>query len=1697
MKTKMESIKTKKLQLIVLIFISLLVTTLIAYNSNAIVSADTPESAIKITKATFLFNGSDITDSTDTIGPYQNGDTVAFTYEFEIPDATTVNDTNNTLTLNLPEVFKATEIQGDLLDDENQNYGTYEVKNNQLIFTITEKERVNEQSGIIGGARFDMTFDFKTSRVDEPYTLVLPFTETTNKTYHLIIKPSASLPAVKKSGIQDDTEKNRISWTVDVNADLDDKETLELTDRLDSRLSFDADSLKIYPLQILNDGSIVQGTDPIAADQYSVSTTLSSDDTPHQLSISIPVSDPKPVIPKAYRIIYDTTVDPDKIDTSKTEFDYENTANFNNSSSSAQVKITGGSIITKTQDGNLNFNTKEITWKIAVNTAGYPLKNVVISDVLPEGLTLDPNKIVVKDQDDAVRNLDSDTKKYDSSNRTMTVTLGDINTAYTIVVTAAIDPDYFKTLPVNGDTPYYSIPFPNTATLTQTQNAATVTTPAVSNSTDVKIGKLIYKTGQPSIGYNDAKYIDWQFYVNLAHIDTGTKKVTDTLGPGMSFPDIEAIKVYEVTLDANGTPSLAGEITTFTKSIDDQKLTVTFNDNIAQPYAIVYRALITNTDQTSFKNTGTIGIGAGITYEKTIGQVIANTYAKANTGFDYQTKTFNWRISVNPIKAGLDDLSITDTFSEGLMMTDDQFNTIVVKKGDNSLTGGEEADYTIEKTIVNGKIKGFVIKFNAQVNEALYTVDYQTAIDPDILSNNGNLDYANKAVFDTDKTEPIEKTTVPTIGPLKEFNGNKSGHIDPKSKTLTWEIDLNYLSKNIDNLEVSDDIEIDENGSGMKLKPESIKVYTDTVDSSGGLKSTATSTLLTDDELASKNIVITPHPETNSFSVKFNGTIQKPYRIVYEVDMVGISSTNYKNTAQTNVNEDYTATVPYKDGLTFVDKSGARVGDHVNWTVTINQGKSTINNFILTDKLSEGLDLVADSFKLYDENNQLLPFEDYFNLVMKDRSLSSDPQAFELQAKDVITDTYRITYQTAINYDNIISNQFTNKADVSGQYIVTGTTSKEVSIAHNILDSSGWIIGQYGKLTLTKENEDHLSLEGVKFDFYKGETKLGTLATDQNGEINVEKLKFGTYTLREVEALDGYQLTDEAAVFTITKDNYTTQQEKTITNYKYRTLEIIKTEKGKPSVFLSGAVFEIRNSAGEFIQTLTTDSNGKATVNLPYDTYTVTEKIPPLGYDNNDQTYTITLNQDKMTYSIGVENIKIISPIPDVKTNVSLMKTDAATGLGLPGAEITVYDKNGKTVATVTTGNDGSAITDKLAAGSYTFKETKAPAGYLISNQSFSFIINVDGTISGDTSFSNEQTKVILSKIDATTKIPLADAEITIFDNSGNIVSTTITGADGKTSIAGLPVGSYTFKETKAPEGYLISDETFSFIINSDGSVSGDDTISDFKLINEPDFGSIELMKIDDNFNPLAGAEFGLYNPVGTLIKTAVSNDEGLVRFIEVPFGSYTVRETAAPEGYALSDTESTVAVSADKPAAKASPYMVVNYDDKNPLQHGIIQIIKIDAQTKVQLPGAVFTLYNESGQAVQTVTTNRNGFATFSTVSPGIYSIRETTAPSGYQLSDEVINLSTVKNKTYEYTYANKSIDVVPGENNNHYSPNDKGSDTNQTKKLQETTLPQTGGFWDATTLGLAGAILVGLGIILKYQNRRKQNHEKNRKKV
>ncbi len=164
-------------------------------------------------------------------------------------------------------------------------------------------------------------------------------------------------------------------------------------------------------------------------------------------------------------------------------------------------------------------------------------------------------------------------------------------------------------------------------------------------------------------------------------------------------------------------------------------------------------------------------------------------------------------------------------------------------------------------------------------------------------------------------------------------------------------------------------------------------------------------------------------------------------------------------------------------------------------------------------------------------------------------------------------------------------------------------------------------------------------------------------------------------------------------------------------------VEVTKTD-SKTGKVLAGAKIAVFNSAGTKVFEGTTNAQGKLlSSQLALGKYTYKEESAPSGYKLNQTVSSFSLTADGQVIKVSLTN----DPIPD--TPIKIKKVDSVTKASLKGAKITVLNSSNTAVFTGLTDANGVANVGALKAGSYTYKELEAPAGYQVNTKTFSFKI--------------------------------------------------------------------------------------------------------------------------------------------------------------------------------------------------------------------------------------------------------------------------------------------------------------------------------------------------------------------------------------
>ena len=600
-----------------------------------------------------------------------------------------------------------------------------------------------------------------------------------------------------------------------------------------------------------------------------------------------------------------------------------------------------------------------------------------------------------------------------------------------------------------------------------------------------------------------------------------------------------------------------------------------------------------------------------------------------------------------------------------------------------------------------------------------------------------------------------------------------------------------------------------------------------------------------------------------------------------------------------------------------------------------------------------------------------------------------------------------------------------------------GTTSNAASYTLiNEPDPTG--VNHSESLSFTKISSDGTPLAGAKFELRKQSPndKVAEATSGADGKVTFNEIPIGDYYIYEIITPDGY-LNPNAAPSTspILKVKVSYNSTNTALQVEIHAesgaptgafdesartfknapaiggVKFTKKDSASDTVKINGGTFVIEgiSLSGQTVAITSTAVEGVVTFkDIPVgDDYTIRETVPPSGYfltaktltgiqvKYTDNTKTAVADLD-LTADPGSVLTNELIPYSPGEGKVTVTKVDE-DGKVLSGAIFTLYDSNSKAVASMTTGTDGLATFTKLKPySSYTIKETAAPAGYELSGEVLT-VTTKDRSVLTFTMV-NKKTEVKLGsasilKTDADGK-KLPGAAFTLYDGDNKSIATAVTGEDGVAVFKDLTPGvTYTVKETMAPIGYQLSGESLTLNVTAGATLS-------FTVVNrrldEAGRGDVRILKTDANGAALGGATFTLYDAEGRAVASATSGADGGVTFTGIPANaSYTIKETAAPNGYTMSGEVLSISLE----AGQVATYTVVNHKLDEPGTTpilGSLSVMKVDS-ANVRLEGAEFTLYDASGTAYASTVTGADGIARFTNLPLGSYSVAETRAPQGY----------------------------------------------------------------------------------------------------
>ena len=424
---------------------------------------------------------------------------------------------------------------------------------------------------------------------------------------------------------------------------------------------------------------------------------------------------------------------------------------------------------------------------------------------------------------------------------------------------------------------------------------------------------------------------------------------------------------------------------------------------------------------------------------------------------------------------------------------------------------------------------------------------------------------------------------------------------------------------------------------------------------------------------------------------------------------------------------------------------------------------------------------------------------------------------------------------------------------------------------------------------LDKETEKPIAYAGAAFEVYDTDghritmqftypevTEIHTFYTNSEGYlITPEKLPYGDYTLKEVQAPYGYVLDSTPIPFTITQENSSTDTGVTVVKVKARDM----AQKGVIEITKTGEIFKSVNE--------------------------------------NEGIYT-------PVYEIG----NLANAVFEIYAAEDITTLDGTTRY-----------YQGELVDEITTGKDGIAKSKQLYLGKYTVVEKTAPSGFVNANEQYDVELTYAGQNVSVTSTAlsvyNDRQKVSVSLLkelskDERFKLGMndeilsvqfgiyADEDIKTADGSVIPKDSLITygncDENGKLTFnCDLPIGfKWYAKEIATDKHYILSDTKYEFNTEYQGQdieTINIDLNNGEPIVNDLIYGTVKGLKIDrETEKAIKGALFGLFKSDTTeytetnAILTAKSDENGIFVFDNIPFGDWIVKELQPAENYLPSD---------------------------------------------------------------------------------------------------------------------------------------------------------------------------------------------------
>ena len=632
-----------------------------------------------------------------------------------------------------------------------------------------------------------------------------------------------------------------------------------------------------------------------------------------------------------------------------------------------------------------------------------------------------------------------------------------------------------------------------------------------------------------------------------------------------------------------------------------------------------------------------------------------------------------------------------------------------------------------------------------------------------------------------------------------------------------------------------------------------------------------------------------------------------------------------------------------------------------------------------------------------------------------------------------------------------------------------------------------------------------IGIEGVEFKLLQGDKLIDTERSNANGVVTFKGIELGTYTLVETRPF-GYKELKPVEIKVTEKGAFVVNENSTTELIKIENVEVIGNfqfnKLDNHEKVVKEARFALFQDGVEKYNSTSTDNGLVSFNNIKEGSYTLKETDAPNGYEISNTELEVTVDKDgKVTFKLDGQYKELaeldslyVNNIIETKVDFGFNKVENGTNAAISNVEFKLVQGN-EEIAKAISDENGIVSFENIELGTYTLVET-TPSGY---KEAGPWTINVtkEGAsfIDGAT-----LTKIENEKIDENVDEKLGSFQFNKKDNHGNLVKgaefelykdgkkyTTISTDTGVVAFNDIEKGTYTLKETKAPNGYEISKTEVEVIVDSDGKITfkkngvvKTEKELDLLYVNKLILGDISFTKyINDKKSTLTGAEFELLMNGERYGSTVFSDANGLVIFLNVKPGEYKIREVSSHSKY-FKTSDKVIDVTVDDngissltgEAKVEAETLFINKVENS------IQFIKYSDENSV-LSNATFELLKGT-EVIATSISDKNGVVRFKNILPGEYIVREKSAPKGYIKSDVTRKL-VVKDNGEISIIASEIKEWEEAFKNKPYKSEEGSIGDNNTDNTEDnTTVPQTSDETNvifpvlAAFLSLAGIFLI-----------------------